>query len=225
MCLTVVLIVHYALRILCCADCQIHVYTAIIDCLPQFQLQLLFEKPASDLGKLAAAAVFQDVQLCWSGHCMHSMSDRHWQTLGNATAKKEDQAVKRSALRKSVLIQWYVTLCTASRALQKPHVTTCTPMYNGMMCQTLLNMTSALLCMRFIRHLCRWGMRTCLRTHSPLILCRLLCEQHVCIGLSRAVWIWVIKQVLQTDSAEHVQLFELLRCIAVLHAGRYSDSC
>ena len=64
-------------------------------------------------------------------------------------------------------------------------------------------------------------MRTCLRAHAPLILCRLLCEQHVCIGLSRAVWIWVIKQVLQTQSANHVQLLKLLRCIAVFHADWY----
>ncbi len=90
-------------------------------------------------------------------------------------------------------------------------------MYNGVMCQTLLDVISALLCTRYICHLRWWGMRTCLRSHAPLILCRLLCEQHVCIGLSRAVWIWVIKQVLQAESADHVQLFgtvALHRCSA-----------
>ena len=94
-------------------------------------------------------------------------------------------------------------------------------MYTDMMCQTLLDVISALVCMRCICHLCWWGMRTCLRSHAPLVLCRLLCEQHVCVRLSRAVWIWVIKQVLQTGSANHVQLFELLRCIAVLRADWY----
>jgi len=69
-------------------------------------------------------------------------------------------------------------------------------MYNGMMCQTLLDVISALMWTRYICRLCWWGMRTCLCSHAPLILCRLLCEQHVCIGLGRAVWIWVIEQVL-----------------------------
>ena len=75
------------------------------------------------------------------------------------------------------------------------------------MCQTLLDVIAALLSTCYLCHLCWWGMRACLRSHAPLILCRLLCEQHVCIGLSRAVWIWVIKQVLQTENANHVQLF------------------
>ena len=76
------------------------------------------------------------------------------------------------------------------------------------MCQTLLDVISALLWTRYICRLCWWGMRTGLRSHAPLILCRLLCEQHVCIGLGRAVWIWIIEQVLQTESATHVQHFK-----------------
>ena len=55
---------------------QIHLYTAMIDCLPPFQLELVFKKPASNLGKLAASELSGDVQLCWSGHCMHNMPDR-----------------------------------------------------------------------------------------------------------------------------------------------------
>ena len=107
-----------------------------------------------------------------------------------------------------MLIQSYVRLCPAARALQKPRVTTSTPVYNGMMCQTLLDVIAALLCTCYLCHLCWWGMRACLRSHAPLILCRLLCEQHVCIGLGRAVWIWVIEQVLQTESANLVQHFK-----------------